>query len=97
MDTYTQTTWRVKEGREEDFLERWRDWAEWSRRHGFADAALLLRDTEAERTYISYGRWADRGAVQSWRQMAGYQQRLSALSEVLDGFEPRTLQVVFRR
>ena len=41
--------------------------------------------------------WWWRGEVQHWRQMAGYQERLSLLSEVLDGCEPRTLQVVLRR
>jgi hypothetical protein len=36
-------------------------------------------------------------AVRSWRALAGYQERVAQLSEVLDSFEPRTLEIVARR
>ena len=32
-----------------------------------------------------------------WRALSGYQERVARLSEVVDSFEPRTLQVVSRR
>jgi hypothetical protein len=36
-------------------------------------------------------------AVRSWRALAGYQEQVARLSEVLDSFEPRTLEIVARR
>ena len=42
--TYAHTTWHVQLGREEEFVERWREWVDWSRREGFEAQALLLRD-----------------------------------------------------
>jgi hypothetical protein len=36
-------------------------------------------------------------AVRNWRALAGYQERVAKLREVVDHFEPRTLEVVARR
>jgi hypothetical protein len=33
-------------------------------------------------------------AVKNWRAAAGYHERVARLQEVLEGFEPRTLDVV---
>ena len=32
--TFTHTTWQVKPGHEDEFVERWREWAAWSHRQG---------------------------------------------------------------
>jgi heme-degrading monooxygenase HmoA len=91
---YTHTTWQVKEGQEDEFVRRWSDWVTWSRDQGSTAPALLLRDTESARTFISFGPWESMGAVRNWRSLPGYQERVARLSEVIDGFEPRTLRVV---
>jgi hypothetical protein len=36
-------------------------------------------------------------AAVRWRALAGYQERVVRLREVLDSFEPRTLEIVARR
>ena len=98
METhYTHTTWRVKPGHEEEFVERWREWIEWSHRQGLREMALLLRDVDAPHTYVSFGPWESLGAASGWRSLPGYQERVSRLREVVDGFEPRTLDVVDAR
>lgn len=94
---YTHTTWRVKEGREEDFVARWTEWAEWSHREGLKAPALLLRDVETPRTFVSFGPWESVATVASWRALPGYQERVARLREVVDEFEPRTLGVVAER
>ena len=35
-ELYTHTSWRVKAGREEEFVARWSEWTEWSHREGLA-------------------------------------------------------------
>jgi heme-degrading monooxygenase HmoA len=94
---YTHTTWRVKPGHEEDFVERWSEWIDWSHRQGLQAPAMLLRDAEVPTTFVSLGPWASLQAVRSWRALPGYQERVARLQEVLEGFEPRTLIVVAER
>jgi heme-degrading monooxygenase HmoA len=94
---YTHTTWRVRAGSEDEFVRRWREWVDWSHREGLEAPALLLRDLENPQAFISFGPWANMAAVRSWRALAGYQERVARLSEVLDSFEPRTLEIVARR
>jgi heme-degrading monooxygenase HmoA len=93
---YTHTVWRVKAGREDEFVLRWREWVEWSHREGLEAPALLLRDLDSERTFISFGPWESVAAVRSWRALPGYQQRVERLREVVERFEPRTLEVTAR-
>ena len=51
---FTHTTWQVKPGREEEFVERWREWAQWSHRQGLGARARLLRDVERPGTFVSW-------------------------------------------
>lgn len=93
---YTHTTWHVKEGCEEEFVLCWSDWAEWSHREGLAEVALLLRDVEDPRRFVSFGPWESVAAIAGWRALPGYQERVERLGSVVDGFEPCTLEVVAR-
>jgi heme-degrading monooxygenase HmoA len=96
-ELYTHTSWRVTAGNEDEFAARWNEWVEWSHRQGLAAQALLLRDLDEPRTFVSFGRWENLSAVRNWRTLAGYQERVARLSEVVESFEPRTLEVVARR
>lgn len=93
---YTHTVWRVKPDQEDEFIRRWCDWVEWSHREGLEAPALLLRDLDSAQTFISFGPWESAAAVRSWRAQPGYQERVARLREVVDGFEPRTLEVTAR-
>jgi heme-degrading monooxygenase HmoA len=94
--TYTHTTWHVQPGREDEFVERWREWVDWSRREGFEAHALLLRDLESQQTFVSLGPWESVATVRNWRALPGYEERVERLSEVVESFEPRTLEIAAR-
>jgi heme-degrading monooxygenase HmoA len=94
---YTLTSWVVKRGREAEFVERWSEWAEWSHREGLAARAMLLRDADDPERFVSFGPWESMQAVRNWRALAGYQGRVAKLREVVDHFEPRTLELVSER
>jgi heme-degrading monooxygenase HmoA len=96
-ETYSHTTWRVKPERETEFVRRWAEWAEWSHRQGLAADARLLRDIENPGTYVSFGPWASIEAVSSWRSLAGYNERVARLAELVISFEPRTFELVAER
>jgi heme-degrading monooxygenase HmoA len=93
-ETYTHTTWRVKPGQEEEFIRRWKEWIDWSHLQGLGPRARLLRDAESPSTFVSFGPWMSPDAVKNWRAAAGYHERVAAMQELLEGFEPRTLDVV---
>ena len=87
----------MKDGREEDFIARWREWVDWSRREGFSADALLLRDVEDTRLFVSFAPWENLSAIRSWRRLSGYHERVARLREAVESFQPRTLDVVSRR
>jgi heme-degrading monooxygenase HmoA len=93
---YTHTTWRVKPDLEDEFVRRWSEWAEWSHREGLDAPALLLHDLDDPGTFISFGAWQSVVAVKNWRTLSGYNERVARLREVVDRFEPRTLEVTAR-
>ena len=96
-ETYTQSTWRVKPGLEDEFVRRWEELADWSRLQGLTARAKLLRDTDDPSRFVSFGPWGSMDAVQRWRGALGFHERLAQLQEVLDDFDPRTLELVSER
>jgi heme-degrading monooxygenase HmoA len=93
---YTHTAWSVKPDLEDEFVRRRSEWARWSHREGLDAPALLLRDVDNPHTFISFGPWQSVAAVKNWRALAGYHERVARLREVVDRFEPRTLEVAAR-
>jgi heme-degrading monooxygenase HmoA len=90
----THTTWRVKPGQEGEFVRRWKEWADWSHEEGLRAHARLLRDVENPSTFISFGPWETMDAVRSWRSKPGYHERVARLQQLVEQFEPRTLEQV---
>jgi quinol monooxygenase YgiN len=91
---FTYTTWRVKPGMEDEFVRRWEDWAYWSKVEGLVGQARLLRDADDPGTFVSFGRWADVGAIHTFRSRPGYHERVARLQELVETFDPRTFEVV---
>lgn len=96
-DTYTLTIWQVKPGQEKAFEDTWAEWVEWSHMQGLGAGALLLRDHERPGTYVSFGPWASLESVRQWRSTEGYHERVARLHEVVESFEPRTLELARER
>jgi len=94
---YTHTTWLAKAEHEADFVELWSEWVEWSHRQGLEANAMLLRDVENPRAFVSFGRWEGIDAVRDWRTLSGYKERVARLGALVERFEPRILEVVERR
>lgn len=91
---FTYTTWHVKPGMEDEFVRRWEDWAYWSRVEGLVGQAKLLRDADDPQTFVSFGRWGDIAAIRAWRARPGYHERIARLQELVESFEPKTLEAV---
>jgi heme-degrading monooxygenase HmoA len=96
-EIYTQSTWCVKRGLEDEFVRRWEELADWSGLQGLAARAKLLRDTDDPCRFVSFGPWGSMDAVRHWRGAPGFHERVARLQEVLDDFDPRTLELVSER
>ena len=95
MKPYTLSTWIVKAGREDEFLRLWQDFADWTVQENFAQSAMLLRDVDRPNRFVSLGPWHTVEEVGRWRDTTGFAERIARLREVLESWEPQTLELVF--
>jgi heme-degrading monooxygenase HmoA len=96
-DNYSLTIWIVKAGHEEEFVARWADFAAWSAAEGLRARAQLLRDVDEPTRFISFGPWETLESIRRWRTLSGFQEQIARLSEVVERFEPHTLELVAQR
>jgi heme-degrading monooxygenase HmoA len=96
-EAYSHSSWRVKPGFEDEFVRRWEELADWSALQGLKARAKLLRDADDPSRFVSFGPWESVDAIRGWRGAAGFHERVARLQEVVEGFEPRTLELVSER
>jgi heme-degrading monooxygenase HmoA len=92
---YTSGVWTVKPGREEDFVARWGELAEWaSTEFPSAGQPTLLRDMDEPRRFVSFGAWNDMEQIDAFRQHAEFARNVARIREALDDFSPFTYEAV---
>ena len=92
---YTSGIWTVKPGSAEEFIGAWTELAEWSRANvPGARSAQLLRDRNDANRFVSFGPWESLEAIERWRSLEGFQQRVARIRELLTDFEAFTLELV---
>lgn len=93
--TYTQGVWQVKAGQAREFVDAWHEFAEWSAAN--APGAMwvkLLRDVDDDHRFVSIGPWVSADAVDEWRRLDGWGERIGRLRQLLVDFTPATLEPV---
>jgi len=94
MATYTSGDWHVNPGREKEFVDLWREMAEWSGREFDSGGwAKLLRDRENPTYFRSVAKWADEQTIERWRTSEGFKERLAKVRELVDDVHIYTLDV----
>lgn len=91
MTVYTLALWRVKAGREDDFVAAWQELAHLTQRDFPGTSAVLMRDRDTPTTFISSGPWDSLGEIEAWRASQTFQVGVEKLREVVDSFEMHTL------
>jgi heme-degrading monooxygenase HmoA len=92
---YTCGVWTVRAGREADFIERWRELAGWAAEtFPSAGKPTLLKDHDQPNRFISFGSWDSLEAIDEFRGHAGFAERVGRLRELLDDFQPMTLEAI---
>jgi heme-degrading monooxygenase HmoA len=86
---YTSGRWLVRAGSEEDFIERWTAFTQWSLNNApGAESFILIQDTGDPRRFLSFGAWDDSEAVTAWRQKPEFSELLGECRELCEEFEP---------
>ena len=92
-ETYTHTTWRVKPGLEDEFIRCWKEGSSGATSRGSARGAAPARRREfadvRELRPLDEHRCGEELA-----RGGGHHERVARLQQLLEGFEPRTLDVV---
>lgn len=95
MTPFTHGVWQVKAGRGDEFIEAWTEFAEWTKTNvPGVRWAKLLRDLEDPNRFVTIGPWDSTDAIDRWRSLDGWGERITKIRELLDGFQPSTLEVV---
>jgi quinol monooxygenase YgiN len=76
---YASGVWQVKEGKDEEFVERWKEFLQWSRaNHPSMVVANLLRDRGTTGHYLSFSEWSDAASRDAWKQDPGFKTHIGA-------------------
>jgi heme-degrading monooxygenase HmoA len=93
---WTHSTWTVKPGREDEFVEVWRAMAARATAQlNTAAPPTLLRDRDSGNVFVSFGRWPTGDEAKRFRASPIFREAYEKLEELLDNFHARTLDEVF--
>jgi heme-degrading monooxygenase HmoA len=96
VTVYTLGVWRVREGREQEFVAAWDALAQWTLESGYETHGTLIRDRADASRFISFGPWRSAEEVERWRGDPGYAEHYRRIEAALESFEPGTYDVVMR-
>ena len=91
VSVYTMGIWLVKPGREDDFVKAWKDMADKTHTDYPGGRGLLMRDRDVPNRFISTGPWASLEQVDQWRSSATFTEGLASIRDIIEHFEPHTL------
>jgi heme-degrading monooxygenase HmoA len=78
----------VRPGSEEEFIDAWTSFIEWSLDNApGAESFVLVRSTEESRRFLSLGAWESQEAQEAWREMPRMQVMLGQCRALCDEFD----------
>jgi heme-degrading monooxygenase HmoA len=79
--------WQVREGKADEFVERWKDWLGWTSQTvaGFG-SATLLRSEEDPLRFTSVSDWDDDASLKAWKISQAFQEKFQSVRELCDEF-----------
>jgi heme-degrading monooxygenase HmoA len=85
VKTLVSGDWRVRKGSEDEFVQRWTEFLEWTKANvpGFI-GARLIRDADEASHFISFAEWEDPDARQNWRGLPEFATKMGACRALCD-------------
>ncbi|MEU8528729.1 MULTISPECIES: putative quinol monooxygenase [Streptomyces] len=77
--------WRVSEGKEDEFVERWTAFLTWTKKdnEGFR-FARLIRDAGEPGHFISFASWSDEESMAAWKTKPEFGEHFGACKALCD-------------
>ena len=94
MVVYTSGTWKVTPGREDEFVNSWKELATRTQGDFPGATATLLRDRDDPTLFLSFGPWESLEQIEQWRASETFQTGVGKIRPLLTEFTPRTLDPV---
>jgi heme-degrading monooxygenase HmoA len=86
--SYSSGEWLVREGGEEEFVERWTTFIEWTLTQApGAVSFVLVRSSEEPGRFLSLGAWENQEAQEAWLEMPQMQMILGHCRAVCDQYD----------
>lgn len=84
---FASGSWQVANGKDAEFLERWKAFLEWTRdsSQGFV-TAVLIQDVAQPSHYISVASWVSPEARTAWQSNPVFAERLGSCRRLCDDF-----------
>ena len=87
VKNFASGNWVVRSGAEGDFVSRWTEFLVWTRENASGlFEAMLMRDADKARHYISMSEWDSMEAVLAWRSLPGFAEKLDACRVLCEEF-----------
>ncbi len=84
---FASGNWVVRAGCEDEFVARWTEFLQWTRAAAPGlHSVHLIRDLEDSRHFVSVASWDSADAMQRWRSVPEFAERLAACRALCDDF-----------
>jgi hypothetical protein len=87
---FTSGNWTAKEGKQQEFVACWTEFAHWALdamgRDAVSSPPLLIQDRSNPRHFISFGGWKDPATVDAWRGHPEFADRMGRCRALCDEF-----------
>ena len=83
---YTHGRWKVKEGREDEFVALWQDFAAMGIERG-ATGVRLLQDSDSPSNFFSFGSWENADQITGFRADPEFERHVGGMQELIESFE----------
>lgn len=82
---YTSGDWLVKAGNEEEFVQKWTTFAEWSKANAQGSRSFcLIQDRKNPQHFISFGEWENTQAIDAWRAKPEFREFFGACQQLCE-------------
>jgi heme-degrading monooxygenase HmoA len=84
-DHYASGNWHVKKGKEDEFVERWTEFLQWTRKdHTGLQHAQLIQDNDDKSHFVSTSEWDSVEARVAWKQSPEFAKMFGAAKALCD-------------
>ena len=95
VSIFSMALWTMKEGREEEFMEAWTDFARWTNEHQRGTLGIyLMRERSNPHVLVTFGGWESDDDLLRWRGSGEYGEFLARARELCSEVGPLTLDLV---